>query len=235
MSISGVAQGKKDLATALRAAAAWDLHEGVCNHFSFMIDENCMLISPQGLHWSEIGADDIVEVDRQGNVLSGDHSVEPTAFFIHRAIHYSHPHASCIMHTHMPYATSLSCLEGGRLLWISQNAVRFYGRVAYDDQYRGLALDGSEGERIAVQCDSADIIFLANHGVVVCGSTISRALDDLYYLERACQIQLIAHSSGQPLKYISDAVASAAAEQFEQERQQADYLLSAAERLYPKL
>jgi len=34
---------------------------------------------------------------------------------------------------------------------------------------------------------------MANHGVAVCGTTVAEAYDLLYYLERACQVQLLCH------------------------------------------
>jgi ribulose-5-phosphate 4-epimerase/fuculose-1-phosphate aldolase len=65
------------------------------------------LINPRGLHWSEIGADDIVLIDVHGEVLAGRHRVEPTALFIHGAVHRLTGHA-VVLHCHMPYATALT-------------------------------------------------------------------------------------------------------------------------------
>ena len=89
----------------------------------------------------------------------------------------------------MPYATALT-LTADRALdtTLSQNAMRFHGRVAVDARYNGLALDASEGERIATAMGGADVVFLGNHGVVVCGARMAHAYDDLYYLERACMV-----------------------------------------------
>lgn len=99
--------------------------------------------------------------------------------FIHAAIHH-HRGKACVLHTHMPYATALT-LTADRALdpTLSQNAMRFHGRICADAHYNGLALDNSEGERIAEGMRGADIAFLGNHGVVVCGSRIDHAFDDL--------------------------------------------------------
>src|SRR6202035_4093755 len=100
------------------------------------------------------------------------------------------PRAKCVLHTHMPYATALCCAKGGRLEWASQNALRFYGRVAYDRNYDGLALSVEEGDRLAALLeDDVCVLFLSAHGVVVSGTTIATAFDDLFYLERACTHQ----------------------------------------------
>ncbi len=177
---------RADLALALRAADHHGLSEGVCNHFSVALPDGSerFLINPRGLHWSEIGADDTVLVDAQGTVLAGRHRVEPTAMFIHAAVHRITGHA-VVLHAHMPHATALT-LTVDRALdpTLSQNAMRFMGRLAIDAHYNGLALDVAEGERIAQAMAGHDVAFLANHGVIVAGATLAYAYDDLYYLEQ---------------------------------------------------
>jgi ribulose-5-phosphate 4-epimerase/fuculose-1-phosphate aldolase len=125
----------------------------------------------------------------------------------------------------MPYATALTLVEGGRLEWCGQGALRFFGRVAYDDTYNGLALEAAEGERIASRLDDGrDVLFMASHGVTVVGRTLAHAYDDLYYLERACMHQVLAvqAAAGRPLRRVPDALAASVAAQIEGERQQSD-------------
>jgi ribulose-5-phosphate 4-epimerase/fuculose-1-phosphate aldolase len=223
-----------DLAAALRGAARHGLNEGVCNHFSLQVGEDRYLINPQGLHWSEVTAGDILLIDGAGRVIQGRHPLEPTAFFIHSRIHRRHPHAKAVLHTHMPYATALTLVEGGRLEWCNQNALRFFGSVAYDDVYNGLALDETEGERIAAQLDGGhQVLFMASHGVTVVGRTLAWAFDDLYYLERACMHQVLAvqAAAGRALRRVPDALCARVAAQVEGERQQSDLFLEATKRL----
>lgn len=180
--------------------------------------------------WSEVRAEDIVLVDAAGNKLAGRHEVEPTAMFIHAAIHQVAGKA-CVLHTHMPYATALTLTEARMLdTTLSQNAMRFHGRVAADRRYNGLALDAAEGERIARAMDGADIAFLGNHGVVVCGERIDYAFDDLYYLERACCAQVLAESSGRPLVPLDAALAASVAGQARSERLQSTLFFEALRR-----
>lgn len=222
-----------DLTCALRWAARYGLSEGICNHFSARIPgpTDRFLINPQGLHWSEITAGDLVVVDALGKVLAGRHAVEPTAFFIHSRIHSALPDAACVMHTHMPYATALCVAKGARLAWASQNALRFHGRVAYEDVYNGLALDDAEGTRLAEKLASADVLFLANHGVIVRGPTIAQAFDDLYYLERAAMLQVHAQSLGGGLNIVPEEIARHTAAQMAGESQQATLHLAALKRI----
>jgi len=195
-------RARTDLAAALRWASRLGFGEGVCNHFSLALPGRTdrFLINPQGLHWSASGAFDLVVVDAHGRKITGRHNVEPTAFFIHGALHRGKPSARCVLHTHMPYATSLTIVQGGRLEWASQNALKFYGRIAYDDDYNGLALDDAEGERMCGRLGDAEVLFLANHGVIVVGPSVAEAFDLMYYLERACRLQVLARSMGGKLK-----------------------------------
>ncbi|WP_454692236.1 aldolase [Achromobacter aloeverae] len=226
---------RADLALALRAAAHHGLEEGVCNHFSMLIPDGSdrFLINPRGLHWSEIDADDIVMVDGDGKRLAGRHEVETTAMFIHAAVHRIAGKA-CVLHTHMPYATALT-LTSRRMLdtTLSQSAMRFHGRVATDGKYNGLALSPAEGERIARAMNGADIAFLGNHGVVVCGERIDYAYEDLYFVERACEAEVLARSTGLPLEPVAPEMAQFVADQTAGERLQSTLFFEALRRMLP--
>lgn len=197
-----------DLAAALRWAARLDLHEGVDNHFSLAVGDDRFLINPYGWHWSEMTASALVLCNAAGEVLEGDNIVEDTAFFIHSRIHVKAPHAVAVLHTHMPYATALTLLDGdaGQLKMCEQNALAFYDRIVYDQSYGGLALDAVEGDRIAATLGAASVLFMAGHGVTVVGPSVRNAFTDLYYLERACRAQVLARSTGAPLRELGDNV-----------------------------
>jgi len=223
---------RDDLALALRAAAHHGLGEGVCNHFSIELPDGSgrFLLNPRGLLWSEVQADDIVMVDAHGARLAGEREVEPTAMFIHAAVHRIAAKA-CVLHTHMPFATALTLTaEHGLDTTLSQNAMRFHGRVAIDAHYNGLALDDSEGERIARAMAGADVAFLGNHGVIVCGARIDHAYDDLYYLERACMHQVLAQQTGRPLAPVAPQLAARVAAQCCGERLQSELFFEALRR-----
>ena len=223
---------RADLSLALRAAAHHGLGEGVCNHFSVELPDHSgrFLLNPRGLLWSEVRADDIVLVDAHGERLAGTREVEPTAMFIHAAVHRIAAKA-CVLHTHMPFATALTLtVDRGLDTTLSQNAMRFHGRIAIDAHYNGLALDDSEGERIAHAMDGADVAFLGNHGVVVCGARVDHAYDDLYYLERACMHQVLAQQTGRPLQPVAAELAARVGAQTLGERLQSELFFEALRR-----
>jgi ribulose-5-phosphate 4-epimerase/fuculose-1-phosphate aldolase len=196
-----IQQARVDLAACFRMAARLGMQEGICNHFSAVVPghDDLFLVNPYGYGFDEITASKLLICDFQGNVIAGNGKPEATAFYIHARLHLNNLRAKAAFHTHMLNATALSMIEGEPLVWAGQTALKFYGRTAVDADYQGLALDNAEGDRIATAMGDADIVFMRNHGVMVIGQTIAEAWDDLYYLERACEVQLRAMSSGRKL------------------------------------
>lgn len=216
-----VAALREDLALALRLAAHFDLNEGICNHFSATVpgEEERYLINPYGVHWSRMGPEHLLLIDGEGQVIEGEGEVEATARNIHVACHKANPRHRAIFHVHMPHATALTMVEGGRLEMAHQTACRFHGRTVYELRFGGVALDEDEGEAIAAATrdnPAADVVFLAHHGVTVSGPTIAHAFDDLYYLERACRQQVLAQSTGLPLRILPEETVRETARQMAQ-------------------
>jgi ribulose-5-phosphate 4-epimerase/fuculose-1-phosphate aldolase len=197
---------RTELAAAYRLSARFGLNEGISNHFTARAGENFLVI-PHGAHFSEVTASRLLLVDPEGQVRKGRGEIEASAFFIHSTILKARPDAQAVLHTHQPYTTAITLLENGRLVPASQNALRFHDRIAYDDSYQGAADHAQEGQRLASVLGSRDILFLAHHGVVVVGPSVAKAFDDLYFLERAAMVQVLAQSTGGPLRSIPDDVA----------------------------
>lgn len=205
-----------DLAAALRLAVRFGYHEAVANHFSVAVDDRGerFLLNPWTLHFGEVRASDLLLVDADGRVIEGEYQAETSAVCLHGPMHARLPQARCILHTHMPYATALTAVQGARLLPVHQNSARFYDQIAYDDDFEGLALEHSEGERVCRAIGNRRVLFMANHGVMVLGRSVAEAFDMLYFLEKACENQVLAMSTGLALKPMSDEVARHTAEQW---------------------
>jgi ribulose-5-phosphate 4-epimerase/fuculose-1-phosphate aldolase len=212
-------QARVDLAACFRQAARLGLHEGVCNHLSFMVPgrDDLFLVNPDGWSFSEITASRLLICDFHRRVVAGDGVPEDTAFYIHARLHARLPRARAAFHTHMPNATALSMTEGEPLIWAGQSSLKFYGRTVVDEAYNGLALDESEGDRIAAAVGEADIVFMKHHGVLVLAGSIAKAWDDLYYLERACEVQRLAQSTGVVVVPVPKPIAEATAAQMRHE------------------
>jgi ribulose-5-phosphate 4-epimerase/fuculose-1-phosphate aldolase len=208
-------QARVDLAAAHRLAVHFGFSEGIDNHFTLLVPGHAdrFFLAPFGLHWSEIRASDFLVVDFAGNKLAGDGPIEDTAFHIHAPLHAARPDVRCVMHTHMPYATALAMLEAPELLMASQNAIGFSGLVGLYD-YAGLALDSSEGQRMAAALGGKTVLLLRNHGVVTTGASVAEAFNTLYFFERAAMTQILAQSSGQKLRLVGEPVLTRTVEQY---------------------
>ena len=203
-------RGRVELAAAFRLAVENDWHESVANHFSLAVsdDGKRFLMNPRWVHFSRIRARDLLLLDADDpSIMQRPDAPDPSAWCIHGAIHATLPHARCVLHVHSPYATALACLDDPTLLPIDQNTARFYNRVAVDAQYGGIADDAAEGQRIATMLGERRVLLMAGHGVLVAGSTVAEAYDELYYFERACRTLVLAYSTGRKLNVLSDALA----------------------------
>lgn len=214
-------QARVDLAAAYRAAGLVDFDDVIWNHLTLRVpgDRDRFLLKPHGFLFSEVTASNLLAVDSEGVVVEGSGWAEPSAFFIHSCIHRAREDAACVLHVHSPYATTLTLLRDGRLRALHQDALRFYGRVAYYDDYQGLALAREEGERMVAALGDKDVLFMRRHGVLVVGPTVADAYQSLYYLELSCKRQCMAADAGELLDDLPDDVAQATFAQFEKERE----------------
>ena len=204
-----IRQVKIHLAAALRLAVHDGFEEGIDNHFTVSVPgrEDQYLVLPFGLHWSEARASDMMIFNEAGKTIEGQGVVELSAQCIHAPLHRI-TGAKVVLHTHQPWALALNMLQENRLLPATQTAAFFYNRIAYDDTYTGLATTVAEGERLAALMENKTVLFMKNHGVVTVGDTIAQAYRRLYKLERACQTQILAMSTGRPLQILSEDVSN---------------------------
>src|SRR5262245_1305978 len=172
MLTNDLTQARIDLAAVLRWSARLGYQTGVCNHFSVMAPgrDDLFLINPEGCFWSELTASKLLLCTLDGEVIEGRGSGERQGFSPDAPHHRHRPSARVCLHTHMPSATALCLLQGGKLLPVVQEAMMFQDRIAYDEDYSGLALDVAEGERVAGAMGDKDIVFMRNHGPLVVGA-----------------------------------------------------------------
>lgn len=188
------------LAAAHRLADKFGMSELIYTHISLRVPgpTPTYLFKPHQLLFSEITASNLVRVDLAGNIVGhSEYRVNPAGTGIHGAILEARPDVNCVFHSHSPYAVAVSSIEGG-LLPLTQAALRFSGRLAYHD-YAGAAVNPVERSRLAEDMGDNQVMLMRNHGVLTTGQTASEAFIAAFYLERACQFQILAQASAQPL------------------------------------
>jgi ribulose-5-phosphate 4-epimerase/fuculose-1-phosphate aldolase len=205
-----IRSARTDLAAAFRWFARLNMHESVANHLSMAVsaDGSKFLINPRGRHFSRMCASDLMLLDANDSAtLDRADAPDPTAWHLHARLHARLPGARCIMHLHPKYATALGCLRDSRMYPIDMNTMRFFGRVALDEAFDGMAMSDSEGERLAsLLKDDRTILLMANHGVLAIGASVAAAFDELYYFERAAETLMTCYATGKPLRIAPDAI-----------------------------
>lgn len=200
---------REELAVAHRLCVFEGFHEGTWNHHTVAIAgrPGHILVTPGNKHWSRIKASDFLVAGPDEDEFT-DSGLRPDAYHIHWPIHELGPEKKCVLHVHSTYATALSCIENGRVeTCANQTAGYLHGQIAYFDEYDGIVVSSGQGEALAEALGKRRILFLANHGLIVTGSSIAEAMTYLYHAERACQLQVIAQSTGQPLRKIDESEA----------------------------
>lgn len=213
-------QTRIELAACYRLAAHYRMTDLIYTHITARVpgEEGHFLINPYGWRWEEITASSLVKIDVDGNnVGQRDARVNPAGFTIHSAIHRASHDAAWVMHTHTRAGVAVSSLEEG-LLPLNQIALQFYGRISYHD-YEGIALDLDERERIVASLGDNPALVLRNHGLLTTGATAAEMFNNMFYLERACDIQVATLGMGQSLAPVPDALGKHVAQQYIQTTQ----------------
>lgn len=189
---------REELAACYRLIAHFRMTDLIFTHISVRLPgpEHHFLINPYGLMFDEITASNLVKIDLNGEAVEpSPYLVNPAGFVIHSAIHGAREDAQCVLHTHTKAGCAVAALKCG-LLPVNQISMEFYGRVAYHD-YEGVALDLSEQQRLVADFGDKSVLMLRNHGLLTVGETVSQAFLRMYYLEKACEIQLAAQAAGE--------------------------------------
>jgi ribulose-5-phosphate 4-epimerase/fuculose-1-phosphate aldolase len=193
-------QARLELAACYRIFDHLGWVEMIFNHITVRVpgEDGHLLINPFGLMYDEVTASNLVKIDLGGNILSdSEWPINEAGLLIHSVIHANRPDAHAIMHTHTTAGTGVACLRGG-LDPDNFYAAQLHDMVSYHD-FEGVTVDPEEKPRLVANLGERNLMILRNHGLLVLGPTLPAAFSALWTLQRACEIQLAAQSSGQPL------------------------------------
>jgi ribulose-5-phosphate 4-epimerase/fuculose-1-phosphate aldolase len=210
---------RTDLAACYGLAELFGFSDIVWNHITAKVPESeFFLINRFGLRFDEVTASNLVTVDLDGNVVdpgtaTSEDDVNVTGFIIHSAIHAARPDIHCVMHSHSEGGLAVSALREG-LIPMVQDALPFFERVAYHD-YEGVSVDVAERERLAADLGGMNVMILRNHGLLTCGETVGEAFMHMYYLEKACKVQMRVLATGRDYSLPPREVCERAARQYE--------------------
>ena len=202
-------QTRIDLAACYRLIAAYGMSDLIYNHITARVpgEEGHFFINSYGYLYEEMTASSLYKVDLEGNVIERPavpyeasepgYEINHAGYVIHSAVHGARDDVGCVIHTHSRASIAVSMMQCG-LLPLSQHAMRFYDDVAYHD-YESVAIDTAERERLVADLGDKHVMFLRNHGLLVCATTIAEAFNICYWVEMACKTQVDAMASGATL------------------------------------
>jgi len=206
-----------ELAACYRLAAYYKMTDIIYTHITARVpgEPGHFLINPYGYLWEEITASSLVKIDVDGNKIDDNpNRVNPAGFTIHSAVHMTRHDAAWVMHTHTRAGVAVASLADG-LLPLNQIALQFYGRTGYHD-YEGIALDLDERERIVKSLGSNPALVLRNHGLLTVGETAGQMFSNMFYLNRACEIQESTLAMGRPVLEVEESLARHVTRQYDQ-------------------
>jgi len=204
---------KSRLAASYRIFASKGYDHGLAGHITARDPEfaDRFWVAPIGPWFGHIKVSDLVLVNHEGDILAGEGPINQAGFAIHSAIHKARPDIVAAAHSHSLYGKAWSTL--GRLLDpISQDSCFFYEQHVLFEDFSGVVLDSSEGERIAAALGNKNAAILQNHGILTAGKSVESAVAGYVAFENACQTQLVAEAAG-TIKPISAAIARHTASQ----------------------
>lgn len=190
---------KNKLAAALRLFGKFGFDEGVAGHITVRDPEltDHFWVNPMGKSFKQMKVSDLLLVSHTGEVVEGNGLLNGAAFTIHSQIHMSDPAITAAAHSHSVYGKAFSAL-GKKLEPITQDACAFYDDHVLFDDFSGVVLDDSEGERIAAALGGRKAAILQNHGLLTVGESLDAAAWWYITMERSCQAQLLAEAAGTP-------------------------------------
>ena len=218
-------QARCDLAALYRICDHHGWIDGINTHLTARIpgEPDTFLINHYGEMFHEITASSLLKMDMQGNVLGRQGGFNRAGFIIHSGVYKARADANCVMHTHTRAGAGVSMVRNG-LRPISQDALVVFDEIAYHEY--GLPATVEECEALGVSCQKGSCVVLLNHGLLTHAPTIPGALQRLYMLERACELELIARTLGEPPVMVAAEVVQGFAKHMKEARAKPDFGLA---------
>ena len=229
-----------ELAAAHRLIAHFVFVDMTYNHVSVRVpgEPGHFLVKADNVFMEQVTASNLVKYDLDGNqVMESGHKASAAAYNLHAAVLRARPDIVAAVHTHSPANLAVSAHKRG-LLPISQQAMRFYNRIArYPNEVDDTTREGTD--QLARALGDNWVMILENHGALVCGTTLAEAYIYHHFFELACRAQVGALAGGEELVMPSAQVCEERVKKFGRigvyDSKSRDWVASMAlvERLYP--
>lgn len=187
---------RRDLAACYRLFVRFGWTDLIFTHLSARVPDapDQYLINPYGLLFDEITASNLIKVDLNGNLISGDYPYNDAGHAIHAAILKARNDVGAVLHSHTRAGMAVSCMRCG-LLPLTQHANEIRELVCSHDY--AIATDNEdECRRLGEDMGDKWLMIMHNHGLLSAGRTVAEAFYFLYTMENACKVQVDVMASG---------------------------------------
>lgn len=168
------------------------LVQGTWGNIAVRLDERHMLVTPSGLDYLALTADDIVKVEL--STLAYISKRKPTSEKrLHQAVLRARPDVGAVIHTHSPDCSVLAA-AGATLPAVTAEMRSLVGGDARTAAH-ALPSTGKLSRVALAALEGRNACLLANHGVLCCGRDLNAAYRVCVVMEEAAG-RLIAERSG---------------------------------------
>ena len=167
-------------------------------------EKKLMAITPSGMDYDTMTADDIVVMEISGKVVSG--KAEPSSEWRMHALFYEERgDVKAVVHTHSPYATGFAVLRQAIPLILIEMVPFLGGDIPLAD----FAMPGSRdlGKKAMDVLDERFGCLLTSHGALAIGASVAEAYLRAVYIEDAAKIYFNAVCTGGKPYIIPDEIA----------------------------
>jgi HCOMODA/2-hydroxy-3-carboxy-muconic semialdehyde decarboxylase len=178
---AGACDARENVATAARAFSRLQ-YVHAFGHVSLRL-ENSLLITPTRPPLAAVRSGDLIEVDFDGKVVSGDPSARPIEVFLHIGVYRARADVGAICRTHAPHASVWP--SNGEAPAIQHGFGGIVGAVATYDSC-DLIHDRETGARAAAGLGAANGLMLRGNGALTVGRTVAEAAVRMWSLEERC-------------------------------------------------
>lgn len=172
-------------------------------------ESGTMIISPSGIDYDVMTAEDVSVVDLNGNIMTGDK--KPSSEFPMHAIFYERRHdIDAIVHTHSTFASTIASLRWN--LPAISYLVAFSGKNVRCASYATFGTSELAENAFEAMKDRQAVL-LANHGLLAGANNIATAFLVAEEIEFCCEVYTRAKAIGEPV-ILDDAEMDVMAEKF---------------------
>lgn len=200
---------RQDVVDYCKLMVARGLTKGTGGNISiFDRESGNMIISPSGIDYDVMTAEDVSVVDLNGHLLEGK---KPSSEFPMHAIFYKRRNdIDAIVHTHSTFATTISSLRWD--LPAVSYLVAFSGKNVRCASYATFGTQELAENAFEAMIDRQAVL-LANHGLLAGSNNIATAFAVAEEIEFCCEVYSRAKAIGEPV-ILDDAEMDVMAEKF---------------------